>query len=268
MRRIATATALIVNVALVAGRLNSQATVPNGEKTTAAQVHAEFEFRARANIDTLLTAWAEAIGKGSAKKLLPCYGSDAVVVLSTGARLQGDKAIIAGYKRLMPRMQNPRLNVTKVIANKGVARVEADLSYDVPLPQGGAYVHTTQIRFGLQTVKGDAYEITIQEGGDLPQLALAAQPPATLPSGASDSIRVRVTDATGDGVAGVMISFTVHGGAGGALSAPYALTDAKGIAAVRFTAGQAAAEDSIIALAAMLPKEPLAIAIRTGAPKP
>ena len=245
----------------------AQVDVPGAGKTTVAQDRAMFDAQLRAHVDTLVRMWAAAIEQHDAKHLVRCYVDDAVFVLSTGGRAYGSTAIVDAYRRMMPRISGVRVTVGRIVANGIIASVAADVRYTIVLPTGGSYELTMPVGFGLRALGSGAFEITQQEGGDLVSVEVVGAAPATLAPGASDSLRVRVTDATGAGVPEAKVTYAVEDGHG-ALSAAQALTDAKGVAAVRFTAGTQPETNIVRARATILPDESLLITIRTAAPAP
>ena len=249
------------------GLASAQSTMPGGQPVQISQERAAYNAHVRVHVETLLAAWTKALNTRDLKRLAGCYDQEPVVILSTGNRLNGNRAVTEGYGRLLPRMTKVRVDIEKIIANGSVASVFATLTYEVPLPGGGSYPRSTQMRFGLRAPVGDDYEITAQEGGDLVIIAVAGSPPAVIAPGASDSLRVRITDATGAGVAGVSVMFEVADGHGTLASAPVH-TDAQGIAAVAFTAGAEPEPNLVRARAAPLEEEPVFFQFKTGVATP
>jgi len=258
---------LAVAVFAVPSAAAAQVDVPGAGKTSVTQDRAIFDAQLRAHVDTLVRMWSAAIERHDAKHLERCYVDDAVFVLSTGGRAYGSTAIVDAYRRMMPRIGGVRVTVGRIIANGTIASVAADVRYTIVLPTGGSYELAMPLGFGLHALGSGALEITQQEGGDLVSVEVAGAARATLAPGASDSLRVRVTDATGAGVPDASVLFSIDDGHG-ALSAAQAVTDAKGVAAVRFTAGAQPESNVVRARATLLPDESLLITIRTAAPAP
>jgi hypothetical protein len=189
-----------------------------------------------------------------------------VFVLSSGGRVNGSRAIVDAYGRMMPRLGRVRVTVRKIIANGVIASVAADLRYEVALSTGGSYRLDMPIGFGLHALGSGAFEITQQEGGDIVSLEVSGKPPAALAPGASDSLRVRVLDVTGAGVPNATVDFAIEEGHG-TLSTTQRLTDSAGVAGVRFAASEQPESNLVRVRATLLPDEPLLITIRTGPPQ-
>ena len=251
------AAALLLVVALTAPAA-AQVTVPGGNQPSVTQERAMMDARMRAQVDALLGAWAAALAKHDAKRLERCYDDDAVLVLSSGGRANGPRAIVEAYRRLMPRFVAVSATGGKVVSNGVIGSVSADVRFSLALPGGGSYDTVLAVRFGWKSPGSGDYLITQQEGGDF--LSLAVRAPAALFPGAVDTLRAIVSDATGAPVAGVVVRWNLEEGAG-ALAAGETRTDTQGAARVAFTKGTQPGRTIVRAVAEPLAHEPAFITI-------
>ena len=242
----------------------AQGTMPGSHPSSISQQRAEYEAMARAHVDTLLDAWQAAIDARDAKRVAALYDEHAVIVLSSGRRLVGRAAIQRGYGNLFARMHSPTVSISKLIAGGGNARVSAILTFEVPQDSGGSYAYTTTVEFGLQATVTEAFEIRVQEGGDIETIVMVGDQPADLPPAHGDSLAVQVVDVTGAGIEGVAVTFEITGGHG-AIAPSATLTDSRGIATAYFTAGAQPDLNAINATAATLPQEPVLFSNKTTA---
>lgn len=240
----------------------AQSTLPGSHPTSIDQQRAEYEASARAHADTLLDAWQAALDARDAKRLAELYDKHAVVVLTSGRRLVGRAAIQRGYKNLLTRMRAPKVGISKIVAGGGNARVSAILTFDVLVDSGSSYAYTATVEFSLHATVTEAFDIRVQEGGDIDTIVMVGDQPADLAPAHGDSLSVQVVDATGAGIDGVAVTFEIAVGHG--TIAPAATrTDTRGIATAYFTAGAALELNTISATAATLPEEAVLFSNKT-----
>jgi uncharacterized protein (TIGR02246 family) len=216
----------------------------------------------RAHVDTLRMQWEAAVAARDAKKVAALYDSDALFVTTTGARMKGRGSVRDAYERLLPRMRSARLSIQSIVASGDMAFVSGDVTYDVPLPTGGTYPHTSPISLAVKALWTGAYAIHAQSGGDIAAIAKLGDLPAGVAAATTDTLRVRVTDISGAGVPGVLVAFETLNGHG-TLAPTAALTDANGVARVAFTAGPDAEQNVVRAQAAPLTDEPVFFSVPT-----
>ncbi len=134
-------------------------------------------------------------------------------------------------------------NPNAVTNSSGVAST----SYTLP-PQAGTYTITASspgyanATFTVTATTGGPASLSINSGN-----SQKAAVNSTLPN----PLKVKVKDASGNGVSGVTVTFS-DGGVGGTLSSTTATTDSSGIAGVSYTTGTKAAAVSITASVAGL----------------
>ena len=214
---------------LVTGRADPNAT--RGE--------AEYMAYMSASVDTVVKAWQRAMKARDADALSRLYTDDAILALSTGRLVRGRGSVRDAYERILPRLHAARMDVVQIIASADVASVVATLDCEIRLPSGGWYHRELPILLTIKAQDRGRFRIAIQSGGDV-QLLAAARPRSGAPDAKSDdSLAVVLTDASGLGVPGVLVSFLVEHGTG-AVDPAVVVTDANGHAASHVNASPGA----------------------------
>lgn len=258
---------IILSLALASvafARATAQGTVVAGtEGRGAMRIDAEYMGYMSAAVDTLVKAWERAARARDVHALAGLYTSDAVLMLRSGALVQGRGSVYDAYERLIKRIKSPHISVMKIVASADVASVVAQLDYDVPLESGGWYPRVVPMTL---TLKADTYgrlKVAIQAGGDLESLTKAEPPRAAPAPGARDSLRVRLTDVSGAGVRGVLVAFDVQRGES-TVDPAAVVTDAQGYATAWLVAGTKTETTVVRVVAATLLEEPLYFSYPSG----
>jgi ketosteroid isomerase-like protein len=248
--------AILAAVAL--GSISAQgAALATGRQDRSGGSRAEALYMAyiSASVDTVLKSWERSAKAHDAEALAGLYSSDAILVLSSGRLVRGRGSVRDAYERLLVRMRGSRVNIVQIVASAEVASVVAELDCEIKLRSGGWYHHVVPMLF---TVKGDdrgRFHITVQSGGDLQMLAAARQGHRG-DSRTGDSLDVVLTDASGHGVPGVLVSFQVEQGPA-TVHPAVAVTDADGRAVSHLEAGDGSQPSVVRASAATLLEEPV-----------
>ncbi|HUO51592.1 MAG TPA: nuclear transport factor 2 family protein [Gemmatimonadaceae bacterium] len=247
----AIAAAAVVAIAAAIAPAAAQGTaLATGRRDDAGGTRAEAQYMAyiSASVDTVLKSWEKAARARNADALSELYASDALLVLSSGRLVRGRGSVRDAYARLLPRLHSARIDLVQIVASADVASVVAELNCEVKLPSGGWYPRVVPMLFTVKADDRGRFHITIQSGGDVQQLAAAPR--------RRDSLHVVLTDASGVGVPGVLVSFQVEHGPG-TVDPIVAVTDADGRAASHLEPGDAAQPSVVRAAAATLLEEPV-----------
>ena len=239
---------------LVTGRADPNAT----------GAQAQYMAYMSASVDTVVMAWQRAMKARDADALSVLYTDDAILALSSGRLVRGRGSVRDAYERMLPRLHAARMDVVQIIASADVASVVATLDCEIRLPSGGWYHRELPILLTIKAEDRGRFRIAIQSGGDM-QFLSVARPRSGAPGAKSDdSLAVVLTDASGLGVPGVLVSFLVEHGAG-AVDPVVAVTDANGHAASLLNASAAAEPSVVRAAAATLLEEPVFFTAMGGA---
>ena len=246
--------AAAASLTLAAGAQNvNLASATNGYNSSRAD--AEFMAYMAASVDTLVRAWESAVRRHDAGAIAALYTPDALLVLSSGQTLQGKGSVYDAFTRMLPRLKSARVNIARMVASGDVASVMADVDYEVKLPSGGAYAMTAHVAFSMKMDARSRLRIASQSGGDV-QLLQAVDPKPQAAPGQRDSLRVRLTDASGIGVRGVLVSFELQQG-DATLERAAAVTDGNGVAAAYVADSTISDANLVRAVAATLLDEPV-----------
>jgi uncharacterized protein (TIGR02246 family) len=255
--------ALLLSVA--AAPTSAQGSLVTGRPDpNATRGQAQYMAYMSASVDTVVRAWQRAMKARDADSLAALYTDDAILALSTGRLVKGRGSVRDAYERILPRMHAARMEVVQIIASADVASVVATLDCEIKLPSGGWYHRELTVLLTIKAQDRGRFRIAIQSGGDVQMLSAAA--PRTGAPGAKndDSLAVVLTDASGLGVPGVLVSFLVEHGAG-AIEPAVAVTDANGRAAAQLNASPSAEPSIVRAAAATLLEEPVFFTATGGA---
>jgi hypothetical protein len=135
--------------------------------------------------------------------------------------------------------------VTYSTDNAAVATVSASGLVTAVGPAG-----TANITASVDAIKSSPSSIVVTAAAAR-NIAKEADLPSSPEVASSNPVKVKVTDAFGNGVAGVSVAFAVEAG-GGAVTPTTALTDASGVAETSFTLGTSVGVNSVSAMAASL----------------
>jgi uncharacterized protein (TIGR02246 family) len=259
----------LISAALLASAaaspVNAQGSLATGRTDpNASRFDAQYMAYISASVDTVVKAWQGAMKARDADALAGLYTDDAIIALSTGRFVRGRGSVRDVYARMLPRLHTARIDVVQIVASADVASVVATLDCEIRLPGGGWYHRNLPILLTIKAQDRGRFRIAIQSGGDVPLLSVSRSQSGAPGEKRSDSLNVVLTDASGLGVPGVLVSFLVERGAG-EVDPAAVVTDANGHAASQLSPG-AAAEPSIVrAVAATLLEEPVFFTATPGA---
>ncbi len=249
------ATTLVLSAAIAS--MNAQGSLATGRADpNAIRGQAEYMAYMSALVDTVVKAWERATKARDANALAGLYTDDAIIALSSGRLVQGRGSVRDAYERMLPRMHAARIEVAQIVASADVASVVARLECDVQLPNGGWYHRDMLMLLTIKAEDRGRFRIAIQSGGDF-QVLSPAKPRSGAPGAVpKDSLDVILTDASGLGVPGVLVSFRVEHGTG-VVDPAVAVTDANGHAGSHLDATAADDPAIVSAAAATLVEEPV-----------
>ncbi len=257
------AAALLVSPA--ASPVNAQGSLATGRAdANSSRFDAQYMAYMSASVDSVVDAWQRAMKARDADALSGLYTDDAIIALSTGRLVRGRGSVHDVYERMLPRLHTARIDVVQIVASADVASVVATLDCEIRLPTGGWYHRNMPILLTIKAQDRGRFRIAIQSGGDVPLLS-ASRPRSGAPGEKrSDSLDVVLTDASGLGVPGILVSFLVERGAG-EVDPAVAVTDANGHAVSQLTPGAAGEPSVVRAVAAPLLEEPVFFTATAGA---
>lgn len=260
---------MLLVFAAVSAAAQQGSTLPGGHPASIDAQRSQFGGAMRAEVDTLLQHFAEDLKGRKAGWVADDYAASAQILLGDGTNYRRRDDIKKYYTLLFKRASVAKLVVGDVSELRRDYSVAAQLVLQVNASGGAPYEYIVPIKLQLSTDFQNKLEIAYQEGGDLPPLAAALYGDAerSIPVGHGDSLRVRVTSATGLAMGGVQVTFEVKSGHG-ELSARVVNTNADGIAATYFTSGPEEGAIRVEAVAIAVPNEPVEFRIRATAVAP
>lgn len=250
--------ALLVVVSAVPPSLRAQLAPPPPRDT-----RGEYLSIVSGRVGETLRHVAAAFNTGDLARAASFYQPEVFVQLHTGGTFRGRDALHALFTKVQPRVRNLRFEKLDVVNSGEMAFMSGVMTYEVLPASGGDYERSVPVGMAFRETR-EGWRISSQIGGDFAaSFAKVGDLAPSMPAGAGDTLRMRLTDATGHPIGNVSVFVEVLAG-GGSVDGTALFTDTEGVARTWFRTGAEAGRNVVRVVAASLDREPLLFDTRTA----